>query len=311
MLNRKSDASPRRWIPIAPKPQLSYQQLYLLLQMKELFGIPNSVNVRGFCVGMSITWACAMRENKEQEYYDLVKTLVEETNVSALRNKLENNGKLILAYRIAFGQFPHLFTKREDLQHEKLGELISYIDSLYEYNVDSNLLKSKKDPLAIVYDMEKKSYNKRALESLIIAMTPDENNTLFVTSRNEKAHVVVIFRRNGGYHLYDNNYDTGIARFYPKHILPVRQSYITIGIVEEIFSRLFAQFGLPIQDENELMVQKVKLPFDKVHNELCVQAGTKRKHVATPHNLFSMPTIKYAKAEVVASEVDSACKPRK
>lgn len=272
--------------PVVPAPVAppSYAQGGLIPQMKALFGVPPSVNVRGYCHGLGISWGLKMAQYKEKEHYQLVKTLVEVKDVAQLDQSLKKQGLSKLAAQVEFIQHPGTYadnpgtagnTSHFEKQQQvdelmQKGQTVTWCDPVTQ-KVTFDAVTPTPVTIAQQTTIER-SYNLNSLEQLILSMSSNRNNMLVITSCTDTRHTAVVFYRDGFYHLYNSNFETGEAKVYPNQ---PPSSFLFAGeseqVCHELLTSLFSWFGYFIEREFTLRTHLLTVSLTKPLTNTAVQ----------------------------------------
>ncbi len=148
---------------------------YLKLKKRQLILDP------GYCHGLTLLWLYKMSERKEQWYYDLVKRIVDapKDSVEAIEMDIE---KFIA----------HI---------EWLQKPEKYASNIRQMDIDKTIEVPKEIPVSSVFEV---SQLDAVLELVIQA------EKMVCISGPE--HSIGVYRRGATYHIYNPNYETGVAK---------------------------------------------------------------------------------------------------
>lgn len=156
---------------------------------------------QGYCHGLTLLWLYKMAEKKEKWYYDLVKRIVDTPN-----DKLED-------IEIDIEKFiAHI---------EWLQKPEKYIPSIRQMDIDKTAEVPKEIPVSSVLESSQ-------LDALLDLVIQPEKMVCI----SGPDHSIGVYRYGSNYHIYNPNYDTGVAKIV-----------VSIGALrQELIKCLFTDF---------------------------------------------------------------------
>lgn len=148
---------------------------YLRLQKRQINLDP------GYCHGITLLWLSKMAEKKEKWYYDLVKRIVDVPINTLLDHEIDME-KFIA----------HI---------EWLQKPEKYVSSIRQMDIDKTVEVPKEIPVSSVFESKQ-------LDVLLDLVIQSEKMVCI----SGPDHSIGVYRRGGKYHIYNPNYDTGVAK---------------------------------------------------------------------------------------------------